>query len=311
MNKLAKKFSFIGSRRDTGPSMFSKLANIQRNFFEYFDKTPEGTAIVWANGTITRTKYGATYIDSKGNEIKLNKQTNPIWLLKNPDIKEQYEKQYFHTFPELYSEPLILGKTIINNNTSITPVYDTAFVDASCCTNRDFLQQYYETFNLLAIEIALQFPDRPCSKLTFLDASSRTGICVNHETHNCFPPTCIDIQYYTKGETNYTQRGTPKTVLWDENNNLKLDVFDAERMAMLIVLMAEAFPSLVESSAGNTCQVIVGPQFKGEMLKLYPKNSEEYNHINKILMEDTSKKYNHEFHMHVYLRGDVNLDMEV
>ena len=304
MNKLIRKYYYISDTYNTFPN--SHVSLIARDLKKYFDTTPEGKTYKWANGTITRTRSGAIYRDSKGQEININPNTNIKWLMKNKDIYDQWMTIYADKEPLHSYVPVTLGSVVTRDLSKVSAVIDTNYVDASQCEYKDLVYQYIQTFEWLATEVAFRVANRPCSKLTYLDASSRTGICENHSTHNGYPPSCIDIQYYTKGETNYTQRGNPRINIW--TNGKLNDLFDAERMALLVVLMAEAFPCLTNS---NSAQVLAWPDIKRAMMNVYNPGSEEYKIINEVVQADNTPAYNHNRHMHVYLLGEVNYDMIV
>ena len=306
MIKLLREYSFLSTKDDGDNFMTAKMVDIQDALQRYFDTSIPGDTVNWALGTITRNINDAVFIDRYGKKLVFNRSTNPVWLYKHPDIQAQWDRVFGEEPPEFTVGPVKLGNYL--DYLGVIALYDTPYIDASQCRNRDLVAQYFHALDLISAEISMHFPERKCNKLTLLDASSRTGVCINHDTHNGLPPCCVDIQYYTLGETNYTQRGPIITDIWHDGI-LNLTVFDAERMSMLVLLMHEAFPGLTADSLRG--EVLTWPSIKAAMLNVYPHDSVEYAIIDSVITPDSNANYNHDRHMHVRITHEVNLEMVV
>ena len=223
------------------------------------------------------------------------------------------KSELINRFPMVSVYPVHLGDKVCQNLTDIVDArtIKNKAIDASQCEYGDLYCQYFDALRWISFSLQKQFPDRPAQKLTFLDCGSRTGVCPNHGTHNG-EPRCVDIQYYTYGENNYTQKGYPIQRIWDDDGNLILTVrdatirsgFDVERNARLVLMLAEAFPSLTEK------QPILMHSTIMTALDLASIASEAVI-IEKATRAEDTPAYNHDKHFHVEIYGEVNKEMEL
>jgi hypothetical protein len=224
-------------------------------------------------------------------------------------------KELSKRFPGSDIGPVILGHKVCSNLADIVDArgIKNGAIDASQCEYGDLYQQYFDALRWISFSMQKQFPDRSAQKLTFLDCGCRTGICPNHGTHNG-EPRVVDIQYYTYGENNYTQKGYPIQRIWDDDGNLILTVrdatirsgFDTERNAKLILMLAEAFPSLTEKQP-----ILMHSKIRTAIYhEAWLKGLKSVTILNATRAEDTPA-YNHDKHMHCEFYGPVNGEMEL
>jgi hypothetical protein len=159
----------------------------------------------------------------------------------------------------------------------------------------------FQTLEFISRELQLQFPDRKAQRLTFLDAGNFDGVCPNHGTHNGFPPTALDVQYYTLGESNCTQFGQPHTEIWNDDGALNRKVFDAERNAAYILLLAEAFPWL---GTGNN-YLMINSKVRSAIISA-GKSIAEQAILKGASRDEDTPTYNHDRHMHLYFKKEIN-----
>ena len=204
-----------------------------------------------------------------------------------------------------YSEPVVLGRNITADDKLITDVSKFMDIDSTQCEYKDLLEQIAHTLQWISREIKLQFPGRLAPRLALLDCGSRTGNCPNHPQHSGYPPRYFDIQYYTYGPSNYTQKGEPRQNIWNADGILNLKVFDIPRNAMFVLLLAEAFPSIMDNRP-----ILMHSKIKSALLTSYPAESDERKTIDKAVRAEDTPAYNHDRHMHVESHS-INYGMQM
>lgn len=216
-------------------------------------------------------------------------------------------KELSRRFPGSDIGPVILGHKVCQNLTDIvdTRTIKNGAIDASQCEYGDLYRQYFDALRWISFSLQKQFPDRPAQKLTFLDCGSRTGNCPNHGTHNG-EPRVVDIQYYTYGENNYTQKGEPRQQIWRPDGSLDLTVFDVERTTKLVLMLAEAFPSLTEKQP-----ILMHSKIRNSLLDYTASQLNGFWTIDKATRAEDTPEYNHDKHMHCEFYGEVNKEMEL
>lgn len=178
---------------------------------------------------------------------------------------------------------------------------------------RDYPKAHLLVLELIAREIALQFPDRKDHRICIADASSRDGICPDHTTHNGLPPLSIDIQYFTLGENNHTQWPGPITDIWTDGALNSL--FDAERNTLLVKLLCECFPLFDYTGM----RMLVHPDIKAACVaqakawwpakpgySAIGKKGGEWQDVDRALQPCTVPIYLHHKHMHAHLGQEIN-----
>ena len=236
--------------------------------------------------------------------------------------KEDYVSRHYGTRPDLERRfpgvglyAVRLGDKVCQSLTDIVDArtIKNGAIDASQCEYGDIYRVHFDALRWTGFSLQKQFPDRPAQKMTFLDCGSRTGVCPNHGTHNG-EPRCVDIQYYTYGENNYTQKGYPIQRIWDDNGNLILTVrdatirsgFDVERNARLVLMLAEAFPSLTGKQP-----ILMHSKIRTAIYhEAWLKGLKSVTILNATRAEDTPA-YNHDKHFHCEFYGTVNGEMEL
>ena len=211
-------------------------------------------------------------------------------------------KELSKRFPGSDIGPVILGHKVCQNLTDIVDVrgIKNDAIDASQCEYGDLYQQYFDALRWISFSLQKQFPDRPAQKLTFLDLGCRFGMCPNHPTHT--GARCGDIQPYTLGPNNYTQKGDPRQQIWRPDGSLDLTVFDVERNARLILMLSEAFPSLTEKQP-----ILMHSKIRHETHHYLLLNG-----LNSTLITQATRAddgYNHDKHFHCEFYGPVNKEM--
>lgn len=218
-------------------------------------------------------------------------------------------KELSRRFPGSDIGPVILGHKVCSNLTDIvdTRTIKNGAIDASQCEYRDLFQQYFDALRWISFSLHKQLPNRHAKMLTFLDCGSRTGNCPNHGTHNG-EPRVVDIQHYTLQATNYTQKGEPRHQIWRPDGSLDLTVFDVERNARLILMLAEAFPSLATKQP-----ILMHSKIRDALIYEDVKNSLLVHPINSHITQATRAEdnYNHDKHFHCEFYGEVNKEMEL
>jgi len=223
----------------------------------------------------------------------MNKLLRRYSFFDSVDARAKFKKGCLMPY-NAYMEPVVLGRNITADDDLITDVSKFADIDSTQCEYKDLLEQIAHTLNWISREIKLQFSGRIAPRLTLLDCGSRTGSTPNHPQHAGYPPIYFDIQPYTYGPSNYTQKGEPRQNIWNADGTLNLKVFDAPRNAMLVLLLAEAFPSIMYNRP-----ILMHSLMKAALLDVYPVGSLEYQTIDKAVRAEDTPSYNHDRHMHV------------
>lgn len=221
-----------------------------------------------------------------------------FWFIDDSSVKPVFEAA---TKTKLIGGPVVMGDFATsplrdNKGTPILGQITTGdYQDATQCKYVDFPLQYTQALWVIGVVIGKKYSNRAAKKLTYLAAGSKTGNCPDHPTHAGFPPGCIDIQYYTFGQSNYTQWGTPKSEIWDGAGELRAN-FDVARNAYLIKAISEAWPGLK--------QVLCHSKIKAALVGHDAS-------LDKVIQADDTPSYNHNTHMHIQLSGEVNKGMVI
>ena len=234
--------------------------------------------------------------------IGRNLGVKTTWVSRHYGTKRELEK----LFPGVELFEVKLGDKVCQNLAAIvdTRTVKNGSIDATQCEYGDLYRQYFDALRWIAFSLKFQFPDRLAQRMTFLDLGCRFGMCPNHPTHT--GARCGDIQPYTLGPNNYTQKGDPRQQIWRPDGSLDLTVFDVARNSMLILMMAKAFPSL------STKQPILLHEIIRNEILNYAKIN--YSHEDYLLIQRATRPedgYNHGLHMHVEIYGPVNGGMEL
>lgn len=295
---------------------------MEKDFAAYFRVTAPGTVINWAGGTLTMGEKGIATFHSPGGTIRKMSAKSSIADLYQKDVyiracwDESYGKGVpLKVCPWAYQRPVILGDQV-ENSPGLGDVFDTEYVDSSPCEYRAMRRSHFLVLNLIVHELTLQFPDRKAPRLTLLDAGSLDGSCPHHTTHNGFPPTALDVQYFTLGESNCTQGGKPRVEIWDEGSSWPgqlNSLFDAKRNAAYILLLAEAFPWLTSTNAGGRYMnnhILMCSKIRAAIMNA-AKTQAEREILKKATQDEDTPYYNHHLHMHLYFGEEINPEMIV
>jgi len=277
---------------------------IRSDYSLYFETTPVGHICLFAGGTLLRCEGYAEFTDSTGKKSNLYPQDNVLKIYRTyPDIQQTWNKVYgtncFATgCPHAMRLTLVLGGQIASDDSLITQVRTTDWIDASIAEYRDTMLAYFQILELCVRETNFQFPNRLAPKIVILDAGSASGICPNHTTHNGYPPQAYDICYFTLTECNNTQSNKlPKAKIWNEpdwtpNSTLNLSVFDVERNAHFAYRLLKCHPNL---------QLIMAEKIKFALMSKYQKGTDQYKVLSGI-QGCADYGLNHWMHAHVYAR---------
>ncbi|HNR13955.1 MAG TPA: hypothetical protein PKM59_11640 [Thermodesulfobacteriota bacterium] len=147
------------------------------------------------------------------------------------------------------------------------------------------------------------FPHRPCRWVNIGDncPSDTKCNCAGHPENSHKGGYSLDIEYFTLTTSNITEKGTPRTVIWNDDGTLKTDVFDWERTYHFITRMARVFPKVLfmmdERIRLYLCQQIE-KHFGYDAKRAFQMHTQG----------DAPKKYNHDTHMHCTHLDVVELD---
>jgi len=198
---------------------------------------------------------------------------------------------------------------MVKPSDAITGIYTNEWID--------FIGQYPEyplqnlnVLELIAQEIALQYPDRQDKRISILDASGQ--YCPNHETHSCWPPLCLDIQYFTHGENNHTQWPGPVVPIWTDGN--LNENFDVERNTILVKLLYDCF-----SDVGRSTWILMHSKIKAALIakaqEWWPDKRRgpfnilgEWRQVQAAIQDHNS--LNHDLHMHTVM-AKINVDAQI
>jgi hypothetical protein len=199
---------------------------------------------------------------------------------------------------------------MVRPSDAIVEIMDTEWLEC-VGENRDYFQSNLQVLELIAREIALQYPDRPDKRISILDGGSQTGTCINHETHSG-AVGCLDIQYYTHGANNHTQWPGPVTEIWtggELNEN-----FDVERNTLLVKLLYDCF-----SDVGRSQWILMHSKIKAALVskanEWWPdkargpfKSPGEWRQVQAAIQDHNS--LNHDLHMHTVMK-QINFDAQI
>jgi len=303
---------------------------VERSFFKeqsdynaYFANAKPGDSMPWADGTLTMGNNGiATYTGPDGNKLSFSRNTKLSDIAsRNSYIRAAWDANYgkdCHRLicPFASQEPVIIGH-FVPDNKNIIPIYDTESIETGICTYRWYRASHFSVIDLIGKELQAQFPDRKAKRISFLDASDITGICPLHATHNDLMCLSLDIQYFTMGNSNHTQMWSQDDLareivkIWGEDGELNA-MFDAERNAVFVRMLAEAFPYTSDGEHGNN-QILMHSKIRAAILQYAERNmtKEDVGLIRRATRDEDTSSYNHNLHMHLYVGDSINWGMAI
>jgi len=198
---------------------------------------------------------------------------------------------------------------IVKPSDSITEIYTNEWIDF-VGEYPQYPLQNLQVLELIAQEIALQYPERPDKRISVLDASGQD--CPNHVTHSCWPPLCLDIQYFTLGANNHTQWPGPVVEIWTDGNlNGNSDV---ERNAVLVKLLYDCF-----SDVGRSTRILMHTKIRNALIakakEWWPEKRRgpfvvkgEWRNVQASIQDFDS--LNHDLHMHTMMQK-INFEAQI
>jgi hypothetical protein len=175
---------------------------------------------------------------------------------------------------------------------TIQPLYDTNQIQNLGVCNW-LMQEYFEILNIISLTLQCKFPDR---KAKFLEIAAGCPIwgqvCEGNPAHSESGDTA-DFHYYTLGDTNHVQLGSPLVKIWDnpDTDAQPNQMFDIQRNVEFAILLRKVFPK---------AQIIMDQRIKDTLY--YAADAAGRAFISPI-QGDSPCHMNHHTHIHCYYKG--------